>query len=94
MKRVVILAWALALSGCLGLGKHPEPEIRIVETKVPVPVPCKATVDVRETYSDAMAETATDIFEQVRLLLIGREERKEDAAKLKGAITGCGGTVQ
>jgi hypothetical protein len=80
--------------GACARGTTPEPKIETVEVKVPVPVPCKANVDVHESYSDAAAEAATDIFEKVRLLLVGREERMADVERLKGAVTGCGGTVQ
>lgn len=92
MKRFMILSAGLALAACAG--RTPEPEIKIVEVKVPVPVPCKAEVDVRESYADQAADTVTDIFEQVRLLLQGREERKADAERLTGAVVGCGGSVK
>lgn len=92
MKRLMILA-ALGLAACAG-GPPPEPEIKIVEVKVPVPVPCKADVDVADTYSDAAAEFVADIYEQARLLLLGRAERQRDQAKTAGAVVGCGGTVK
>lgn len=94
MKRsALIIAAMLALSACAGKDR-PEPEIRIQEVKVPVPVPCKAEVDTNDSYADAAADAVTDIFEQVRLLLKGREERNADVARLKGAVIGCGGKVQ
>lgn len=97
MKRIMILAAvALAAEGLGGCAHAPapEPEIKIVETKVPVPVQCKAQVDVADSYSDAAAEFISDIYEQARLLLKGREERAADQAKLTGAVVGCGGTVK
>lgn len=84
----------VATVGACAHGPKPEPRVETVEVKVPVPVPCKATVEVHQSYSDAAAETVTDIFEQVRLLLKGREERSADVERLKGAVTGCGGTVK
>lgn len=93
MKRIVTIAALTLLAGC-GSTPPPEPQIKTVEVKVPVPVPCHATVDVRETYSDAAAEFITDIYAQAKALLVGRAERIEDAAKLAGAVTGCGGTVK
>jgi hypothetical protein len=75
-------------------GPRPEPAVQTVEVKVPVPVPCKATVDVRESYSDAAAEFMTDIYDQAKALLQGRDERRADAKRLEGAVTGCGGTVK
>lgn len=89
----IIVAAAFALSACAH-GPKPEPVIQTVEVKVPVPVPCKADVDVHDSYADAAADAVTDIFEQVRLLLKGREERNADVERLKGAVTGCGGTVK
>lgn len=84
---------AAMLSGCSSAPKL-EPRVQIVEVKVPVPVPCKAEVDVRESYSDAAAEFAADIYEQVKALLAGREERMADAERMRGAIVGCGGAVK
>jgi len=96
-KRLYLFAiWLMGLAALAGCGDRPRPEpaIRTVEVKVPVPVLCKAEVDVRETYSDAAAEGLKDIYDQVVALLIGREERNEDLAKVKAGITGCGGTVR
>jgi hypothetical protein len=94
--RILIVAGAaLLLSGCFGLGgSRPEPQVRTVQVEVPVPVPCKATVNVHSTYTDDTADKQPDIFEKVKALLIGREERKEDAAHLRSAVAGCGGSVQ
>lgn len=97
MKRFLRLAVAVALiaaTGACAHGPKPEPRIETVEVKVAVPVPCKADVDVHDSYSDAAAELITDIYEQAKALLAGREERKADVARLTGAVTGCGGTVQ
>lgn len=96
MKRFVMAALAIAALEGLGGCAHTqqEPEIQIREVKIPVPVACKATVDTNDSYADAAAATVADIFEQVRLLLVGREQRNADIARLRGAVTGCGGTVQ
>lgn len=88
----IIAAGALALSGCAH-NPLPEPRVETVEVKVAVPVPCKAQVNVRKSYSDALAEFAGDIYDQVKLLLQGRKERMADSERLKGAVVGCGGTV-
>lgn len=94
-RTLIIAAITLPLSGCLGIGGHrPEPQIRTVNVSVPVPVPCKATVAVHPTYTDDTADQQPDIFGKVQALLVGREERKEDETRLKGAVTGCGGTVK
>jgi hypothetical protein len=93
VKPGVVIGLIATLGACAS-GPKPEPQIQTIEVKVPVPVPCKADVDVHDSYSDVAAATATDIFEQVRLLLKGREERDADVERLKGAVTGCGGTVR
>lgn len=92
--RLAALALVIdALGGCAH-APPPEPRIETVQVKVQVPVPCKAIVQVRQTYSDGAAETLPDIYDQVKALLTGRAERKADVERLKGAVTGCGGTVQ
>lgn len=89
----IVAAAALALASCAHT-PPPEPRLETVEVKVPVPVPCKADVQVHQTYSDAAAEFMNDIYDQAKALLAGRDERKADAERLKGAVTGCGGTVK
>ena len=83
---------AFSLAGCAT--PRPEPEIRTVEVKVAVPVPCEAHVAAAPSYADAGAEFVDDIFEQVRLLLLGRNERQAREKVLEGAIVGCGGSVK
>jgi hypothetical protein len=84
----------IATAGACAHGPKPEPAVQTVEVKVPVPVPCKAEVDVHDSYSDGLAEFTSDIWEQAVDLLTGRDERAADIERLKGAVTGCGGTVK
>ena len=60
--------------------------------KVPVPVPC--VIDVADpVYSDSneALTTAPDLFERVKLLLAGREERAAQDAVERAARSGCSG---
>lgn len=93
LKFAVAIGLVATVSACANT-PPPEPSIKTIEVKVPVPVPCHADVDVHDSYADSAAAGIADIFEQVRLLLKGREERNADIDRLKGAVTGCGGTVK
>lgn len=90
----VALFGLLALLTACAHGPAPEPKLEPVMVKVAVPVPCKAEVTVHESYTDALAEFTGDIWQQTVDLLTGRDERDADIERLKGAITGCGGTVK
>lgn len=91
MKRFALLA-LLALAACNTT--QPRVEIRTVEVKVPVPVAC--VIDVADPiYSDSneALTTAPDLFERVKLLLAGREERDAHDAVERAARSGCSGEV-
>jgi hypothetical protein len=89
----MLVVLASMLAACGG-GERPEPEIRTVEVRVPVPVPCEAAqqLGVPPSYPDtnpALA-AAANLFEQVRLLLAGRELRIARNDALEAAIQACG----
>lgn len=87
--RALRLIPLLALAAC---AHSPTPQIRTVEVRVPVAVPCP--VDLPEpNYSDTDAAllAAPDIFERVKLLLAGREERAAQDRMERAARTACEG---
>lgn len=87
MKRA--LALCLLLCAC---AKPPAPEIRTVTVQVPVAVPCAVEVP-DPVYSDTpeALSSAPDIFERVKLLLAGREERAAHDQVEKAARAACNG---
>lgn len=84
---------AEGLGGC-ARGPRPEPKIETVEVKVPVPVPCKANVGPAPSYADEAIAATANIFDQVKALLTGREQRQAREKVLEGAVVGCGGSVK
>lgn len=84
--RAALLA-CLLLAGCATA----EPRIITKEVLVPVVVPCVAEVGSAPRYSDTpeAIEGAPDLFERVKLLLIGRTERDARLNVLEGQISAC-----
>jgi hypothetical protein len=83
-------AWilgALLLAGCATA----EPRIVIKEVKVPVPVVCATKAGPDPAFSDTpeALRAAADLFEQVKLLLAGRNQRDARIAELKADNAGC-----
>lgn len=88
MKRAALIA--LLLAGCAH--QPVEPIIRTVEVRVPVPVPC--AIDIPDpVYSDTpeALRAAPNLFERVKLLLAGREERAAHDELERAARRACGG---
>lgn len=88
MKRAALIA--LLLAGCAH--QPTEPIIRTVEVRVPVRVPC--VIDIPEPlYSDTpeALRAAPNLFERVKLLLAGREERAAHDELERAARRACGG---
>ncbi|MNS16446.1 hypothetical protein D3C72_480990 [compost metagenome] len=85
MKRALCLA--LLLAGCATA----EPRIEYREVLVPVAVPCGADVGAPPSYLDSNAalQEAPDLFERVKLLLAGREQRSARLEALEGQIAAC-----
>lgn len=83
-------ALILALSACGTT--EPEPRIVVREVQVPVPVPCAARAGPDPAFADsddALRSVAGQVFEQVKLLLAGREQRDARIGELKAVNTAC-----
>ena len=87
--RALLLIPMLALASC---ATAPTVQIRTVEVQVPVAVPCPVSLP-DPTYSDTDAAllAAPNIFERVKLLLAGREERAAQDQMERAARTACEG---
>lgn len=83
----------LALLPCLLLVAcaTPAPRIEIKEVLVPVPVPCMERVGPAPSYQDtpAAVQAAPTLFDRVKLLLVGREERDARLRVLEGQALVC-----
>lgn len=94
--RIVSLALACSalLGGCAATKASDDVQaVRTVEVKVPVAVPCNALAQlgVEPIYPDTakVLQQATDIFEQVRVLLAGREMRMQRLDEYVTARNNC-----
>lgn len=94
---ITVAAATLLLAGC-GVGdvRPPEPQIKIVETKVPVDDPAcvraaLAKLGPQPVYPDSPAaiQAAPDIEARTRLILAGRELRKQRSEALIAALQEC-----
>lgn len=82
-----IILISVAFCGC---ATTPGP-IQTQTVNVPVPVHCKPNLSPTPTFpdtSDAL-KAATDIFEQTKLLLAGRDLRSARIVELEAAVRGC-----
>jgi len=89
MKAVLIAAVAaLALSAC---APTVVTQTEYVEVKVPMVVPCGVEIGNDPVYADSneALASAADLFEAVKLLLAGREQRIARDAVKTSAIEGC-----
>ena len=87
MKRHIIAAAScLLIAGCAS----PEPRIITKEVRVEVPVSCNPKVPPSPQYDDSPAaiQAAQDIYDAVKLLLAGREQRIAREQVLSAAV-GC-----
>ena len=87
MRTATMLLLALLLAGCFGREAAPPPPPRIV--RVPVPVPCKIEAPARPAWEFDKTPAEAGIDEQVRALLVEREQRTGYEGKLEAAITAC-----
>lgn len=78
------IAVACLLAGC---ASNPCPAPTVV--KVPVPVPCHAPAVQRPAFAFAQVPPAADIKEQVRGLLVEREQRAGYESQLEAALGAC-----
>lgn len=88
---VVAAALCLPLLACApGPRPEPEPIVRVVEVAVPVPVYCDPAVGPEPAYADTPeAVQGADIFDAVRALLAGREQRMARDQVVTAALDGC-----
>lgn len=86
--RCLALLAALMLAGCVS-----PPKERIVYQRVEVPVsqPCRPALDPKPVYPTLTLPVVTDIFEQVRTLLIERDMRAARELELEAAVQACAG---
>lgn len=84
------LAIAIALLGLAGCATVPQ----VVTKTVEVPVTTKCTPDIgpepQYADSDAALRAAANIFERVKLMLAGREQRIAREAEKTVALRACG----
>ncbi len=91
MARILIaLTMAGTLAAC-GTTPRPEPRVEIREVKVPVAIPCAKDPGPAPAFSDTTEalRAAGDIFEKVKLLLAGRDQRDARLTEVTAAIEGC-----
>lgn len=82
MRLAASLIAALLLSGCATDG---------IVVRVPVPVPCAVDPGPDPVYVDSSEnlQAAPNVFERVKLLLAGRQQRIDREQELKAANLGC-----
>lgn len=82
---------ALTLAACGTTA--PEPRVVTQTVRVPVPVPCATRPGPDPAYvdTDDAIRSAPGLFERVKLLLAGREQRQAREAELKAANAACAG---
>lgn len=93
--RVLIAACAaLLVAGCATARPEPEPVVRTVEVRVPVPTPCRVDIGPEPDFvdSDDALAAAPDVFEAMKLRVVGRVQRIAWSAVQAAALAGCAGT--
>ena len=88
-----IVAWAFGLAVFLLAGCATKAPPRVITRTVEIPVAVKCAVDPgpRPAYADTpeALRGAPDLFEKVKLLLAGREQRMARETELEAASAGC-----
>lgn len=93
--RVLIAACAAVLvASCATARPEPEPVVQTVEVLVPVPTPCRVDIGSEPVFadSDEALSTAPDVFEAMKLRIVGRFQRIAWSAVQAAALAGCAGT--
>ena len=81
----------IMLAGCASAGQVAEPVVQTVKVEVPVAVKCSADPGPASPFADTpdAIKAAADIFERVKLLLAGRDQRDARLAVVTAANQGC-----
>lgn len=87
MKRLILAIALLGLAGCATV-----PQVVTKTVEVPVATKCTPKLDPEPQYadSDSALRAAANIYERVKLLLAGREQRIERDAEKTTALRACG----
>lgn len=82
---------ALAIAAALLLTACATPKERIVYQRVEVPIfqACAPKLGEKPVYPTLLAPVATDVFEQMRTLLVERDMRQARERELEAAVSGC-----
>ncbi|HEV2362687.1 MAG TPA: hypothetical protein VGS12_00665 [Caulobacteraceae bacterium] len=85
---ILCVASAAFLAACQ---TAPAPVIVTKDVNLPVAAPCAADPGPDPIYVDTASAlaAAADLFERVKLLLAGREQRIAREGELKAALSGC-----
>jgi hypothetical protein len=88
---LLISAAAACLAGCGTCKPAPIPPIQIKTVIEKAPVPCEPRLPAPPQYADTAdaLKAAGDIYDKVKLLLIGREQRQGREQVLKTALQAC-----
>lgn len=91
MRKIAVLAFSLLLAGCASDEARQEPIVTTQIVDVAVPVHCKPDIGPDPVYPDTAAafKAAPDIFERVKLLVVGRLMRIQREGELEAAVHGC-----
>ncbi len=73
----------------------PVPKIVVETQRVPTPVPCQPNLPPQPAYADApdALRGTTDLYERVKLLLLGRSQRAAREEVLNAALTQCAAPI-
>lgn len=93
MRAVLAVGLAVALLAACAPQPAPEPIVRTVEVHIPVPTPCDPDIGPEPVFADSTEALAAapDIFEAMKLRVVGRLQRIAWAGVLTAALDGCGG---
>lgn len=85
-----LAALALAIAGC---GAAPKERLVVQRVEVPIHQPCRPKLDPKPAYPTEVGAIATDIWEQVRTLLVERDLRRAREVELEAAVAACAGAA-
>lgn len=88
----ILLACCMLLAAC-ATRPVPEPIVNTIEVAVPVPVPCRPDIGPEPAYADSAEALAAapDVFEAMKLRIVGRAQRIARDGVKSAALAGCAG---